>query len=55
LQITPLALLRHCALELQQTRMLEKHHRKATQQRVGEHIATLLGYAAIGHHAKGGP
>jgi hypothetical protein len=55
LQITALALLRHRPLKLQQTRMLKKHHGKSTHQRVGKHIAALLGHAAIGHRAKSGP
>jgi hypothetical protein len=36
---------------LQQTRVLEKHHGKSTHQRVGQHIAALLGHAAIDYRA----
>src|SRR5215813_7611212 len=47
LQITPLALLLHRPLELQQTGMLEKHQGKATHHRVGQGVVPLLRRSAI--------
>src|SRR5262249_24724585 len=42
LQITAPPLLGHRPLKLQQTRMLEKHQRKATHQGIGEGVPQLL-------------
>jgi hypothetical protein len=54
LQITPPPLLFHRSLELQQTGMLKKHHRKATHQRVMQGVAELLGSTSIVHVTEGG-
>jgi hypothetical protein len=54
LRITAPPLVLHRTLELQQTGMLKKHQRKATQQRIVQGIAELVGGARIVHFAKGG-
>jgi hypothetical protein len=53
LQITPPALLFHCSLKLQQTGMLEKHHRKPTHQGVMEGVAELRSGPRIVHSTEG--
>jgi len=53
LQITAPPLVFHRALKLQETRMLKKHQRKATQQRIGQGIAELGGGSRIFHFATG--
>jgi hypothetical protein len=50
LQITALSLLRHRPLKLQETGMLEKHHRKATPQRLAQGVPQLIRCAGSCYH-----
>ena len=54
LQVPPLALLLPRPLKLQQTRMLENHHRKATHYGVMEGITESVGGTRLFHGAESG-